>query len=186
MKKVLFIIGSLRKNGFNYQLSKEAEALIKNKYDVSYLDYSNIPYMNQDIENPVPENIGDIRKHVIESDLVFIFTPEYNYSYPGVLKNLLDWLSRPLIPNDFNSGTAVINKKVVVTGIGGKNKTNDARNKLIDLLKFMKMDVLDYSVGFQVNDDAWMTNKVTLADEQINELKTLLNNVYEFLDRKNA
>ena len=181
MKKILFIIGSLRNNGFNYQLSKEVETLFRNKYEVSYLEYADIPYMNQDLENPVLDIIGNIRKQVMDSDLVFIFTPEYNYSYPGVLKNLLDWLSRPLIPNDFNSGTAVINKKVVVTGIGGKNKTNDARDKLIDLLKFMKMDVLDYSVGFQVNNDAWMTNKVVLSNEQLVELKVLLNKVDDFL-----
>ena len=181
MKKVLFIIGSIRDNGFNYQLSKIVENKIKDRYEISYLDYKNIPYMNQDLENPLNDEIKNIKNKVNESDLLFIFTPEYNLSYPGVLKNLLDWLSRPLIYNDYNSGTAVLNKKVIVTGIGGKNKTNDSRIKLIELLKIMKMNVLDYSVGFQVNKEAWSNNKLLLTLEQENELDLLINKLNEFI-----
>ena len=183
MKKLLFIIGSLRKSGFNYQLSKEVYEKIKTKYEITYLEYSNIPYMNQDLENPELEIIKNIRKRIMENDLILIFTPEYNYSYPGVLKNLLDWLSRPLKYNDYNSGTAVLNKKVAVTGIGGKNKTNDARLKLIELLKAMTMNVLDYSIGFQVNNEAWVDNKVLLNDNQIDELNTFIEEVEAFLDK---
>ena len=182
MKKVLFIIGSIRSNGFNYQLSKEVYEILKDKYKISYLEYSNIPYMNQDLENPELEIIKNIRTQIMENNLILVFTPEYNYSYPGVLKNLLDWLSRPLKYNDYNSGTAVINKKVAVTGIGGKNKTNDARGKLIDLLKTMKTNVLDYSIGFQVNNEAWIDNKVLLSDEQLNELNAFIKEVETFIN----
>ena len=181
MKKVLFIIGSIRKNGFNYQLSQEVLKLLKSKYDISYLEYSHIPYMNQDLENLVLDDISNIRKQAMDSDLLFIFTPEYNYSYPGVLKNLLDWLSRPLVYNDYSSGTALANKKVVVTGIGGKNKTTGAREKLIELLKVLNMDVLDYSVGFQVNNEAWVTNQVILNNDQQKELNTLIDQLNQFL-----
>ena len=182
MKKILFIIGSLRNNGFNYQLSKEVYQKLNSKCEITYLEYGDIPYMNQDLENPELEIIKNIRKQVIETDLILIFTPEYNYSYPGVLKNLLDWLSRPLIYNDYNSGTAVLNKKVAVTGIGGKNKTNDARVKLIELLKTMKMNVLDYSIGFQVNNEAWIDNKVILNENQLNELNTFIEEIESFLN----
>ena len=182
MKKILFIIGSLRNNGFNYQLSKEVYEILKDKYEISYLEYSNIPYMNQDLENPELEIIKNIRTQIMENDLLVIFTPEYNYSYPGVLKNLLDWLSRPLKYNDYNSGTAVLNKKVAVTGIGGKNKTNDARIKLLDLLKTMKMNVLDDSIGFQVNNEAWIDNKVSLSDEQLNELNIFIKELETFIN----
>ena len=182
MKKILFIIGSLRNNGFNYQLSKEVYEILKDKYEISYLEYSNMPYMNQDLENPELEIIKNIRTQIMENDLLLIFTPEYNYSYPGVLKNLLDWLSRPLKYNDYNSGTAVLNKKVAVTGIGGKNKTNDARIKLIDLLKTMKMNVLEDSIGFQVNNEAWIDNKVSLSDEQFNELNAFINKIETFIN----
>ena len=91
MKKLLFIIGSLRNKGFNYQLSKEVCEILEGKYEISYLEYSNIPYMNQNLENAELEIMKSIRKQIMENDLVLIFTPEYNYSYPGVLKNLLAW-----------------------------------------------------------------------------------------------
>ena len=65
MKKILFIIGSLRNNGFNYQLSKEVYEILKDKYEISYLEYSNITYMNQDLENPELEIIKNIRIQII-------------------------------------------------------------------------------------------------------------------------
>ena len=183
MKKLLFIIGSLRKDGFNYQLAKTTESLLKDKYEISYLKYDNIPYMNQDLETPVLNEISNIRNEVINSDGIIIFTPEYNNSYPGLLKNLLDWLSRPLVYNDYSSGTAVKDKKVAITGIGGKNKTLDARTKLIELLTFMGMNVLEYSAGFQVNAEAWKNNKVILSDGQVEELRLFINKCIEFIDK---
>ena len=55
MAKVLFIIGSLRKGSFNRQMAREAEKIIGDRAEVSYLEYSDLPYMNQDIEFPAPE-----------------------------------------------------------------------------------------------------------------------------------
>ena len=52
MKKILFIIGSLRKESFNRQLALEAEKMIGSQADVTYLDYSDVPIINQDIEFP--------------------------------------------------------------------------------------------------------------------------------------
>ena len=53
-KKILFVVGSLRKESFNHSLSEYVKELIGEKAEVELLDYSNIPYMNQDIEYPAP------------------------------------------------------------------------------------------------------------------------------------
>lgn len=53
MKNILFIVGSLRKGSFNHQLAKEAEKMLADKANVSYLDYSQVPVFNQDLESPV-------------------------------------------------------------------------------------------------------------------------------------
>ena len=90
MKKVLMIVGSMRKKSFNRQLAAIAAELLRGKAEVSFLEYADIPYMNQDIEFPVPEEIARVREEVSRADGIWIITPEYNYSYPGVLKNLLD------------------------------------------------------------------------------------------------
>lgn len=90
MKKILFIVGSLRRHSFNAQLAGYVEDKIKDKVEVSYLQYRDIPYMNEDLENPEPIDIRRIKKEVMEADGVWIFTPEYNGFIPGLLKNLLD------------------------------------------------------------------------------------------------
>ena len=55
MKKILFIIGSLRKESFNKKLAEEVEQMLARHATVEYLDYSDVPLMNQDIEFPAPE-----------------------------------------------------------------------------------------------------------------------------------
>ena len=53
MKNILFIVGSLRKGSFNHQLAEEAEKMLAGKANVSYLEYSQVPVFNQDLESPV-------------------------------------------------------------------------------------------------------------------------------------
>ena len=90
MKKILFIIGSLRKQSFNREISEMVKDLLKGKAEVTELDYSQVPFINQDDEYPAPQAVADARKAVAEADGVWIFSPEYNYSYPGhVLTTLL-------------------------------------------------------------------------------------------------
>lgn len=101
MKKVLIIVGSSRKESLNLQLARMAEEILKDGVQASYLNFVDLPFMNQDIEFPAPESVARVRQAVLAADGIWIFTPEYNYQIPGVLKNLLDWLSRPLVPNDW-------------------------------------------------------------------------------------
>jgi len=68
MKKILFIVGSLREGSFNRQLAREAEQMIGARAEVTYLDYKDVPLMNQDIEFPEPESVGRLRASVKETD----------------------------------------------------------------------------------------------------------------------
>jgi NAD(P)H-dependent FMN reductase len=171
MKKILFIIGSLRAKSFNRQLANEAKKIIGNRAEVSELDYSDLPLLNQDIEQPEPASVARIRKTINEADALWIFTPEYNFSYPGHLKNLLDWMSRPVIPMDYGTPTCINGKRVAVSGAGGKAATANCRTKLTELLSFIKADVLPEQTGIAVPAEAWGTDILTLTDEQKAELK---------------
>ena len=107
-----------------------------------------------------------IRKVVSEADALWIFTPENNSSYPGHLKNLLDWLSRPVIPLDYGTPTCINGKRVAISGAGGKAATANCRAKLTELLAFIKADVLSEQTGIAVPAEAWGTDILTLTDEK--------------------
>ena len=166
MKKILFIIGSLRAKSFNRQLAMMAKEIIGNRAEVSELDYSDLPLLNQDIEQPEPAAVARIRNAVSEADALWIFTPEYNSSYPGPLKNLLDWLSRPVIPLDYGTPTCINGKRVAISGAGGKAATANCRAKLTELLAFIKADVLAEQTGIAVPAEAWGTDVLNLTEEQ--------------------
>ena len=76
-------------------------------------------------------------------------------SYPGHLKNLLDWLSRPVKFMDYGTPTCINGKRVAISGAGGKAATADCRAKLTELLTFMKADVMEPQTGIALNVEAW-------------------------------
>ena len=179
MKKVLFIIGSLRAKSFNRQMANVAKDLIGNRAEAQELDYSDLPLLNQDIEQPEPAAVARIRKAVAEADGLWIFTPEYNMSYPGHLKNLLDWMSRPVKFMDYGTPTCINGKRVAISGAGGKAATASCRAKLTELLEFMKAEVLPEQVGVAVPAESWGTDVLVLTDEQKTELKALAEKLIE-------
>ena len=178
MKKILMIVGSLREQSFNRQLAEKAAEMMAGRAEVTYLNYADVPFMNQDMEFPVPEPVARVRSEVMAADGIWIFTPEYNSSYPGVLKNLLDWLSRPLEAGNFQKGTAVSGKKVTISGAGGKAATLGAREKLLELLQFIRMSPMETTGTGVAAGKAFMTNVLELSEETV---QTLQHQVEEFL-----
>jgi chromate reductase len=94
---VVAISGSLRRGSLNTRLLDEAAKLAPEllQFDL-YESLSDIPHFNEDRESPAPTAVTDLRRRVRDADGLLIATPEYNASIPGVLKNALDWLSRPV------------------------------------------------------------------------------------------
>ena len=244
MKHIVFIIGSLRKDSFNRQLAMVTETLLKDRFVISYLDFENIPYFNQDKESqqdyetmsqhdnkstsqqveglcssslskslseskssssshrsedgeleagcrcfadsPVEAygrmSLSTIRQQILDCDGIWVFTPEYNRSYPGLLKNLFDWLSRPMDISNPTNATAVQGKKITVSGAGGNNKTASCREKLNELLHFIKMDVMtEPQTGIALGKEAWTNGEFKLTDEQLSELKMQAEKFAEFV-----
>ena len=165
MKKILFIIGSLRKESFNRQLAAIAEKMIDGRATVEYLDYSNLPMMNQDVEFPAPEAVSSIRKKIEEADGLWIFTPEYNYSYPAVLKNLIDWLSRPLKAGD-RSTAVIAGKSVTVSSAAGGSAGAGARAMIGKLMAAVQANYMEEpQTGVRLDRAAFTTDVLTLSEE---------------------
>jgi chromate reductase, NAD(P)H dehydrogenase (quinone) len=93
---VLGIAGSLRQASYNRALLRTATELAPPELNIKIFDLMPIPMYNEDVEaKGDPESVQDFKKAIGETDGLLIATPEYNYGIPGVLKNAIDWASRP-------------------------------------------------------------------------------------------
>lgn len=94
--RVLGVSGSLRKASYNTALLRAAAGLLPEGMTLEVFDIAPIPLYNQDVEDAgLPESVKRFRERIAAADALLIATPEYNYMVPGVLKNALDWASRP-------------------------------------------------------------------------------------------
>ena len=176
MKQVLMIVGSLRKHSFNRQLAEQVKEMLEGRAQVSFLEFEAVPFMNQDIEFPAPESVAAARKAVQSADGIWIFSPEYNYQIPGVLKNLLDWLSRPLIPNDPHRISAARGKTVTVSSVAGKSAGAGVRKNLSGLLQVMSMNAVGgIGTGIALDSKAFRTGRLVLSEENREELNGQIN-----------
>jgi NAD(P)H-dependent FMN reductase len=97
MKSIIGISGSLRTGSFNTALLKAAMKLAPEGVTIEHAAIDQIPLYNGDVEarDGIPPAVAALKDRIAESAGVLIATPEYNNSLPGVLKNAIDWLSRP-------------------------------------------------------------------------------------------
>ncbi|RBP59684.1 chromate reductase [Alkalibaculum bacchi] len=154
---IVAIVGSLRKDSLNLQLAKIAQSYVEGKANFEILNISGVPFFNQDIEYPAPEEVQRIREKVKVADGVWFFAPEYNHFFSGVLKNTIDWLSRPFSEVE---GHVLSRKPAAISGITpGLSGTLVAQDHLVTLLSFTNMDVMNrprLSIAHgmeQVNED---------------------------------
>jgi chromate reductase len=93
--RILGIAGSLRRQSYNRAALRAATQLALERATVHIFELDGIPGFSQDDEQAPPEKVVELKRRIREADAVLFVTPEYNYSIPGVLKNAIDWASRP-------------------------------------------------------------------------------------------
>jgi chromate reductase len=94
--KILGIAGSLRKGSRNKAALRAAQQLARPEAVIEVFDLEGIPIYNDDLwRDAIPPRVSELKQGVRDADAVLFVTPEYNYSFSGVLKNALDWASRP-------------------------------------------------------------------------------------------
>lgn len=108
--RVLGITGSLRRDSYNHALMREAaERLPAGAELVEFERLGEIPPYDADLEAAeTPPAVAELRRAMREADAVLVATPEYNHSIPGVLKNALDWASRPAGQSALNGTPAAV------------------------------------------------------------------------------
>lgn len=139
---IVALVGSLRKDSYNLQLAKAVKKLLEGQAELEILDYKDVPFFNEDLEFPAPEAVTRLRERVKVADAVWFFTPEYNHSFPGVFKNVIDWLSRPVSKAE---GQVLSGKPAVVSGASlSTTGSAIAQDQLVMLLSFLNMDIMNY------------------------------------------
>jgi chromate reductase, NAD(P)H dehydrogenase (quinone) len=106
--KILGIPGSLRKGSYNRALIRVAQELLPSGATMETFDLLGIPPFNEDDEKNVPQKVQDFKAAIRRADAILFATPEYNYSMSGVLKNAIDWASRPYGDSAWLGKTAAI------------------------------------------------------------------------------
>jgi chromate reductase len=137
--RVLGISGSLRAGSYNRALLRAAGELAPSGIELTELDLSPIPFYDGDVEAAGdPEAVADMRRAVREADALLLATPEYNRGTSGVLKNALDWLSRPAL-------ASVLRWKPVgiVGASSGRGGTRRAQQQVREALAFPGARVLE-------------------------------------------
>lgn len=92
---ILGIVGSLRKGSFNRSALRAAQQLVPQGVSLETFEIDGIPGFNQDEEQHPPQKVTELKARIRAANAILLVTPEYNYSIPGVLKNAIDWASRP-------------------------------------------------------------------------------------------
>jgi chromate reductase len=115
--RVLAISGSLRKGSFNTAALRAARELAPEGLSIEPFDLAAIPLYNEDVyQQGFPPPVADLRAGIKSADALLICTPEYNYSVPGVLKNAIDWASRPPDQPFDGKPTALLSASPAFTG----------------------------------------------------------------------
>ena len=115
--RILGIAGSLRNASFNRAALRAAQELAPADTTIEVFDLDGIPPFNEDVEQIPPTSVVELKARIRESHAILIATPEYNYSVPGVLKNAIDWASRPYGDNAWDGKpVAVMGASIGATG----------------------------------------------------------------------
>src|SRR5262245_15309565 len=136
--RILGIAGSLRKQSFNRGALRAAQELLPADASLDVFDLAGIPPFSEDDERSLPARVAELKASIRAADAILIATPEYNYSIPGVLKNAIDWASRPYGDNAWDD------KPVAIMGasIGGTG-TARAQYHLRQTFIFLNMHPLN-------------------------------------------
>jgi chromate reductase, NAD(P)H dehydrogenase (quinone) len=136
--RILGIPGSLRKASFNRAALRAAQELLPPDASLEIFDLEGIPPFSEDDEQSLPPRVAGLKARIREADAILIATPEYNYSVPGVLKNAIDWASRPY------GDSAWEGKPVAIMGASvGATGTARAQYHLRQTFVFLNMHPLN-------------------------------------------
>ncbi|MCP5459633.1 MAG: NAD(P)H-dependent oxidoreductase [Gammaproteobacteria bacterium] len=151
--QVAVLVGSLRRDSINRKLATAMTKLAPSSLAFHTVELGDLPMYNGDLEDNRPESVNLFTAECARADAVFMVTPEYNRSLPAVLKNAIDWGSKPMDKNVWRE------KPVAITGTSpGAIGTAVAQQHLRQIMGILGSVVM--------GGEAYVTFKPDLIDEQ--------------------
>jgi chromate reductase len=171
--KVIAISGSLREKSYNTALLREAQRLAPAGMTIELASIREFPLYDADLEaRAFPQTVKDLNVAIAAADALLIATPEYNFSFSGVLKNAIDWLSRPPLDK------ALAGKPVAIAGAGGRLGSARAQYHLrqvcgcLSMLPVPRPEVFVLNAWEKFDEQGRLKDEITAT--QICELLTAL------------
>ena len=166
---ILGIAGSLREGSFNRAALRAAKVLVPDGATLETFDIKGLPGFSQDDEATPPAQVVELKQRIRAADAILFVTPEYNYSVPGVLKNAIDWASRPY------GDSAWSKKPVAVMGASvGTLGTARAQYHLRQMFVFLNMYAVNQPEVMIANAHKHFDDQGNLTDEVAKKLITQL------------
>ncbi|WP_286844437.1 MULTISPECIES: NADPH-dependent FMN reductase [unclassified Proteiniphilum] len=157
-KKIAVLVGSLRKESANRKLANEVIRLAPDSLDLEIVEIGQLAHYNEDLDLNPPVEWIEFRKKIGEADGFLFFTPEYNRSISGVMKNALDVASRPYGQNKWGGKPGAIVSSSM-SALGGESANHALRQPMVFLNVYMMQQ-----------PEAYIGNSLQLFDEN-NSLK---------------
>ncbi|MFL9908756.1 NADPH-dependent FMN reductase [Paraburkholderia sp. RL17-337-BIB-A] len=169
---IAVVVGSLRRESFNRQLAQAVISLAPADFTFEFIDIGSLPLYCQDYDADYPEVAKQLKQRIEAADGLLFITPEYNRSIPGVLKNALDWGSRPWGTNSWSKKPAA----VLGTSVGATG-TALAQQHLRNVLAYLDVPTLGQPEVFIKHDPAVINEKGEIANDGIRKF------LQSFVDR---
>ena len=159
--RIVGISGSLRKASFSTSILKLLAERAAPAIQIQVVTLESIPLYNEDLDTKqgIPA-VADLKRIITEGDGVLITTPEYNHGVPGVLKNALDWLSRPVFESCFvKKPVSIFSSSLAFTG--GVRAQYQLREALISMHAHLVMgpEVVLAGIHTKLAEDAYQDEK---------------------------
>lgn len=163
--KILGIAGSIRRASLNRAALRAAAELVPEGAELTTFEINEIPPFNQDSEADPPAVVTDLKTAIRDADAILFVSPEYNYSIPGVLKNAIDWASRPY------GDSAWEGKPAAIMGVsGGAIGTARMQYDLRKVMVFLNMFPLNKPEVMIGNSGQKFDGEGNLTDEPTREI----------------
>ncbi len=175
MTKIAVFVGSLRKDSLNKKLAQNLESFIPDGVEFEYVNLDQ-PLFNGDIEADLPDSVRAMKATVEGADAVLFVTPEYNRSIPGVLKNAIDWTTRPT--NSFKG------KPVAIAGAtDGALGTAVAQSNLRHIVSHLGMYLMGQPELYFNFASKKLDEQGIVTDENKEKLDSYINHFVEHINK---